>query len=363
MHYLEYFLQLGNIEEYFRLEPTFYDELSPSNIVDRLIFLYSQPRRTRQEEIINKFLKYASANFENICKEDKNKLDVEILSSIMKDPNIKLKDEDSLLEFILDKYEQDKEYSVLFEYVIFSNVSKRTLERFINEFDIEFLNFKIWEGICARLLCDRSYDNKNDSKNKNSTRYLEIGKEEEELKMIEKEHKEGEEFNGLLRYLSEGSNGNIHDNGTINITSNSIYNDNNGYHPKNLVNYQNNEQNNYQSKNDNQDIYVCFDLKDRRIQMTSYSIKSYAAGQNWHHLKNWKIEVSNDGNEWTTIDEHKNDSTLNGDRAIGTFKIQQETQFYRFIRLHQTGKNWANGNLICFYCIEFYGKLKEPTKK
>ena len=97
--------------------------------------------------------------------------------------------------------------------------------------------------------------------------------------------------------------------------------------------------------------------------MTSYSIKSYAGYQNWHNLKNWKIEVSNDGNEWTTIDEHKNDSTLNGDRVIGTFKIQQETQFYRFIRLHQTGQNWANNNYMVFYCIEFYGKLKEPTNK
>ena len=264
-----------------------------------------------------------------------------------------MKDEDSLLSFVLDMYETDTKYSILFEYVIFSNVSEQTLERFITEFNIEFMNVKIWNRICDRLL----HGQLNEKNRKKNARY---SKKEDGRMIIEKEHREGDEFNGLLRYLSEQSNGNIHDNGTVNITSNSI---SGSRHPKNLVDYQNNEQNFYHSTNDNHDIYICFDMKDRRIQMTSYSIKSYAGGSNWYNLKNWKIEVSEDGNEWTTIDEHSNDSTLNNSRAIGTFKIQHETKFYRFIRLHQTGPNWNNGNYLVFYCIEFYGKLKEPSKK
>lgn len=57
-------------------------------------------------------------------------------------------------------------------------------------------------------------------------------------------------------------------------------------------------------------------------------------GKNWVNLKNWKIEVSNDNKDWLTIDEHSDDPTLNDKGVIGTFKIKQKTNFYRFIRLH-----------------------------
>ena len=46
---------------------------------------------------------------------------------------------------------------------------------------------------------------------------------------------ENNEFNGIIKYLTGKTGGNIHDNGTINVSSNSIYG--NKGHPKNLLDF------------------------------------------------------------------------------------------------------------------------------
>lgn len=373
-HYLEYFLKLGNIDEYFRLQPDYFSGMNVNNIVGRLKSMKQEFANEQWNECIKQALNYASTNFENISKDDLESLDVEILESIISNDQLKLKDESSLLKFILELYSKDKKkYSILFEYVIFKNVDENTLSEFINQFDIEGMNIEIWRRICQRLISAKE-ETDTEEKKQMKLRYNNNGNDKYEGKIIHKEHQSGNEFNGLLRYLSENSNGNIHDNGTVNITSNSIYDNNNICHPKNLVDYQNIKSNYYYSKYDISDGYVCFDFKERRIQLSSYSIKTYLDGQNGRHLKNWVIEVSNDNTKWNTIDEHQNDSTLNGSRITATFNINKnsnnnnnnndkQSQFYRFIRLRQSGHNWQNDYHMLFYCIEFYGKLIEPTTK
>lgn len=198
-----------------------------------------------------------------------------------------------------------------------------------------------------------------------SMKILEIGQincQNEKIKNLlfdenEFKYQKGKEFEGIMHFLSEKTNGNIHDNGTIEITSNSIDKNIFGNHPKNLV-VQN--QNNYES-NDDENIYVCFDFKDRRIQLTNYSIKSNKDGYNCFNLKSWIVEVSNDGESWTNVDEHQNDSALNESNAIVTFNIKKLNSFYRFVRLRQTGISW---NSICGYYIvlnqfEIFGKLRK----
>lgn len=78
-----------------------------------------------------------------------------------------------------------------------------------------------------------------------------------------------------MYYLYEKTGSNIHENGTINITTNSVYNIN--YHPKNLVDYKIDAL--YWSE-DKDDTYACFDFNDFLIQLDCYSIKSQA-GKDW----------------------------------------------------------------------------------
>ena len=107
---------------------------------------------------------------------------------------------------------------------------------------------------------------------------------------------------------------------------------------------------------------ICFDFKDKSIELTSYAIQSRGDPPNNVHLRNWVIEISNDGNKWTEIDRHQDDSTLNGSSIKKIFHIKNENKYFsRFIRLPQTGNSWydsRNHNIIGFPFIEFYGKLE-----
>lgn len=89
------------------------------------------------------------------------------------------------------------------------------------------------------------------------------------------------------------------------------------------------------------------------------------SSDNWSNnfLKNWVIEVSNDGKHWIEIDKKENESSLKGSRKINTFTIKQKiTDFYRCIRLRQTGNSWydnPSGYYIGIYMIEFFGFVRE----
>lgn len=174
----------------------------------------------QENESIKESINFASSHFEEINKEEMKTLDQDVLEEIIKNQSLRLNDEDSLIEFVLELYEIDCKYSSLFEYVEFKNAKVDSLQKFIDIFDIEFLNSQIWKRICQRLISSETVDEKSD-------RYI--------VNYITKEHKEGDEFDGLLRYLSDKTGGNIHDNGTIEVTSNSIASD--GSHPKYLLDY------------------------------------------------------------------------------------------------------------------------------
>lgn len=174
--------------------------------------------------------------------------------------------------------------------------------------------------------------------------------------IIELIHQNGAEFNGINNYLINQTGGNIHDNCTVVITTNSSNGD--YAHPKCLVDYQN--QNNYYHSQNDTDIEVCFDFKNKKVNLTGYSIKSIWNGINSCNLKNWVVEVSNDKSQWEIVDEPNNDSTLNGASLVAYFSTKKTIDFYRYVRLRQTGRNWENDYLVIIVALEFYGKLQIP---
>ena len=342
--YGEYFLHLGNIEEYLRLCPEYFDDLSPENVIDRLKFTAETMKTHRKGTAslkltgkINDLIEFAAEHFYQIPRENMKTVDIEILAAVIKNAKLRLEDEESLFELLLGLYEEDREYSSLFEYVEFKHLKSESVREFINQFDIEYLSAGTWQSICERLV---------------GVSESPVGSERYILKCEEFGQKEGEEFNGIMRHLTEETGGNIHDNGTIEITSNSIYSN---YYPRNIVDYQ---RNNLYYSNNQENSEICFDFKDKEIQITSYSLKSCNWGQNSDNLKSWVVEVSNDHQRWDEIDKRENNSILNGANLIGTFDTKENKSFYRFVRLRQTGKNWNN----CYYTgiasIEFYGKMK-----
>ena len=61
--------------------------------------------------------------------------------------------------------------------------------------------------------------------------------DEDEIKddKIVEEIEFNEKYDGIFHYLTQKSGGNVYDNGTVNIETNSIQDNNNKYHPKNVV--------------------------------------------------------------------------------------------------------------------------------
>ena len=91
------------------------------------------------------------------------------------------------------------------------------------------------------------------------------------------------------------------------------------------------------------------------INITSYSLQS---GSNNDFLKDWVIEASDDQQIWTEIDRHSNEDKLKGPDKIGSFVVQNNPEFYRFVRLRQSGKSWSNHFSFGLKRFEFFGKIK-----
>ena len=350
-YYAKYFYALGNIDEFLHLQPEYSTDISEDNAVDRLLLLINIIGKHEMTinmpgiGTIRNLINFISRHFENIDKEKMKLLNIDIIEKIINNENLKLHDEDSLLNFLLEIYSKDDRFCSLFEYVIFNNVSKEMMEKFIQQFDINHMNLSIWKTICQRLFGNtKSF----------ATRYS------EKAKVVHILHDKEKEFQGIMQHLNAETGGNVHDNGTVEITSNSIGGD---CHPKNLVDYQNNDSY-YGSDINNKELsYVCFDFKDKLVNLDSYTIKSNS-NSSINNPKSWVVEVSNDGEKWEIIDRHENSSSLKGCKIIYTFKVQQANYgFFRYIRLHQTGEGWDRSDKrIWFYKLEFYGDLKYAQK-
>lgn len=74
------------------------------------------------------------------------------------------------------------------------------IERFISAFNIDDLSLGTWKKICNRLVPIKNSENKNE---RYSPAY------------IDKPFNKGQEFKGIMHFLTEETKGNIHDNGTI----------------------------------------------------------------------------------------------------------------------------------------------------
>lgn len=157
-------------------------------------------------------------------------------------------------------------------------------------------------------------------------------------KVVQFTYNSSDPFNGILMHLTKKTDGNIHLNHTIDITSSSLSCGN----YETLVDFKNINGHTHIAGNPR---WLQFDLKEREVEIDSYLIKSAHTDEDSHssyYLKNWKLEISLDGNEWNLIDEKSDDSYLNGNYKIHLYKLSKISKPFRFIRITSTGGNWNN---------------------
>ena len=107
---------------------------------------------------------------------------------------------------------------------------------------------------------------------------------------------------------------------------------------------------------DEPDSHIQFDFMQSQFSVEEYTIKS--AGSGMSHPIAWSLEGSNDATTWTPLDS-QDTHDLCGSHLVKTFDCSRlDPEFFRYIRLRQTGKNSTDGDSLVLNEIDFFGHLR-----
>lgn len=192
---------------------------------------------------------------------------------------------------------------------------------------------------------------------KQQTQEIKIMKEEMENYhmpkglIISKEY-ENNRFSGILSELVKLNKYNINDNGLIKITGKGTGGGTGSL--SSLIDYNSNSM--YLISDLNKSPMICFDFKNYSICISAYSVKTSSR----YYMRSWVVEGSNDDSNWTILDSHSNNTTMNSSNTAYTFIINESNIFklpLRYIRFRLTGENSVGEYAIEVCNIEFFGKL------
>lgn len=175
------------------------------------------------------------------------------------------------------------------------------------------------------------------------------------LKLKQNPTKTAGDLNGFFKYLTNETHGNIHANGTIEVTSNSINTASSTNHPKSLL--MDSVSDGYLSSCTSREIWIDFDFKNMRVEVSNYTI--IIKSNPFNKIENWRIEISDDKSNWTVIDNHSSDSALIGANIVRTFSVTN-SRFARYIRFYTRQNVPGRDYVISMSSMEFYGRLKIP---
>mgnify|MGYP001087271975 CR=1 FL=1 len=298
-------------------------------------------------EYYDESIEYISTHFSELLQSKENEIaniEINSLFNILNHPKLRLKNEDEILTFINKLYLKESKYSILYETVLFSNVTKSTICEFINIFDINDINNQIWHNLSTRFRCEiiqekeeitgkieRYGYNNNNKKNRG------------QLFTSNNDDK----FDGIINYLKNESNYNI------GITSSTTHS---SLIPSNVIEYE--DRNKWFHSKDQPNNWICFDFNEKRIIPSNYKIRSSIYDVNQHNPRSWNIEGSNDNANWEILSEEKDSQYLNGKHLVHLFTINNKiTKEYRYIRMRLTGKNWMDYDYFMLDSFELYGNL------
>jgi hypothetical protein len=163
----------------------------------------------------------------------------------------------------------------------------------------------------------------------------------------------GSPFSGIISHLTSQFGGNVHEKGVVNITSSGDLGNNRPWHVADHA-----AGNIWQSRNW-ANSWICFEFKRHSISLKNYTLKSSLDGPGDDHPREWVVEGSKDGSTWELLDS-RNTEELNGDSIVKTFNCSsaKSSEFFRFVRLRQTGKNCQGDDYFVLGAVELFGTLQ-----
>ena len=349
---------LGN-EELFSLINDKIDNINDSNLDQYLTNLKILSQISPFSNCFNykSVIDYIASHFSSIDENKIISLPQNLIYSIISNENLVIDSEDSLLEFIEKIFNQqeeddedDDEIISFYEEIRFNELSENKFNEFIEKLSASKMTEKLWQNLRKCFYTNM----KNQPQQANDNRYS--------FKRLKFEYdgNESHRFEGIIHHLTEKCGGNVADKGIVNVTASST---NSNRLPKNSVDLTN--MGNYFQSSNQANSWIKYDFINSKVQPTHYSIRN-RHDYNGCHLRNWVIEGSNSGgeneNEWTVLDSHQNDATLEGQNFSHTFEIKSQQAVkngYRYLRIRQTGPESNNANHLTFSAIEFFGSLIE----
>ena len=178
----------------------------------------------------------------------------------------------------------------------------------------------------------------------------------------------GKELEGIISHLKKTEGNKIKENTSLRLTGGSYP------HPSfpitNIIEYDEKNINEYyynwsaKKPSSESDSWIEFDFKERRVSLSSYTIRADADGPNccWKP-KTWRIVGSNDHEHWTVLNRQTNCSELNGSYKQHRFLCEGVNDYFRFIRYIQED-SWDSSD--CKYsfsltCFEMFGSIEEQS--
>jgi hypothetical protein len=242
----------------------------------------------------------------------------------------------------------------LLEFVRFEYLTKCGIDKFIEWSFEHFEDFKItipvWRAITTRLSGTAQVALPNSSRYPKSS----LPQSSPPTKPSEKTFRvrEGFPLDGIIAELTRRHGGNVHERGIVDVSSSSVHSSASCFAAQNAVDL---DQKNFFESNSEPNQWLSYDFKNRRIEVTDYSI---AAHTNGLFLRSLVVEGSEDGSSWTVLDERKDNSAANSKHPISTFSVDRRLKC-RYIRLRQTGKCAANHDYLILIGFEVFGSITE----
>jgi hypothetical protein len=291
------------------------------------------------EGFLEEAIGFAASHFYELQFEELKDLDICILDQILSSPLLRLKDEDSLLEFIC---EVDSDSRILARQVFSEYLSCENMSVFLDFVSGLNPDPMIWSSLCRRLLLPVWHpSNKVEISKKGST----------SQNRVEIQMKEAKSLDGIISYLTQKHGGNVHENGIVTITSKSVYDPGYGdrvYYPFRAADLTSDT---FFYTPDEPGQWICWDFGEMRVRPTHYTIRTCS-------LKSWVVECSLDGSSWMEIDRQTGNGNFKSDWNTASFTVSNPTES-RLIRLTQTEKNNSDDNYLPLVAVEFFGILSQ----
>lgn len=295
---------------------------------------------------------YLASHFYKIDKSQLDLLTSDQLYQVFSKKSLCVESEDHLFDFIFEKARNDQSFCQLFEFIEFANLSCDRIMKFTSEISLENINYGIWKSLCRKL--------QNETSGK-KRKYKGEGYES----LINLPYSSSNEMKGIISHLSSKFHCNVGQINIVKVTASSVYQPLKVFSPYNAVELLTTSS--FKSKNE-ENQWICFDFKDRRIIPSYYSIKSSNNVTNSCSPKSWVVESSEDGYNWKEIDRQINcnifDTYYEFANNVASFPIKSASyhEKVRFLRIRQIEKNTANNNYLCIQGVEFYGKLIDKAE-